>query len=292
MKTVLLSVLAALSVVLAPWTVQAASDDLQPYVLASNAAGSVDASVTAVKAALTGAGFEVVGDYSPYTGAHVVVASNDELRNTAAMTDQGGFGAVVRVGVTAADGKLQVSYTNPAYWASAYRMKGTLDGVSAALGKALGAESTFGYGKGFSSGDLREYHYMMMMPYFDDHDKLGSFGSQAEAVSKVEANLKAGKGGTGMVYRVDLPGGKATLFGVSFGSGVAADKSVMGYVDGGKLRHTAHLPYEVLVEDGKVYALHGKFRIAIAFPELTMGTFMKISDVPGTITETLEVIAR
>jgi len=291
MKRAILSLFAALSMVVAPLAVQAA-DDLQPYVLASNAAGSVDGKVADVKSALTGAGFEVVGDYRPYAGTAVVVATNADLKKAAGMTDQGGFGAVVRVGIADVGGKVQVSYTNPAYWAAAYRMKGSLGGVSAALKTALGAESTFGYGKGFSGDDLREYHYMFAMPYFDDQDELGSFGSQGAAVKAVEANLKAGKGGTGMVYRVDLPGGKATLFGVSFSKGTAADKAVMGIVDGGKLRHVAHLPYEVLVEGGKVYALAGKFRIAIAFPELTMGTFMKISNVPGAISETLEVIAK
>jgi len=290
MKRALLSVFATLSLVIVPWAAQAGSDNLQPYVLASNAAGSVDAKTSEVKSALSGGGFDVVGDYAPYAGAHVVVATNGELKKAAGMSDQGGFGAVVRVGITDVDGKVQVSYTNPAYWAAAYRMKGDLGGVSAALSKALGAESTFGYAKGFSAKDLNGYHYMFGMPYFDEPDKLGSFGSQADAVKKVEANLKAGKGGTGMVYRVDL--GKASLFGVSFASGTAADKAVMANVDTSKLRHTAHLPYEVLVEGGKVYSLPGKFRIAVAFPELSMGTFMKISDVPGAIEDTLEGIAK
>lgn len=292
MKRVILSLFAALSLVFTPLLTHAAADDLQPYVLASSSAGTVDGKVAEVKSALAGAGFEVVGDYRPYAGAAVVVVTSDDLKKTAGMTEHGGFGAAVRVGVTELDGKVQASYTNPAYWAAAYRMKGSLDSVSAAMRKALGAESTFGYSKGFSSDDLRGYHYMMMMPYFDDADELGSFASQTAAVSAVEANLKAGKAGTGMVYRVDLPGGKATLFGVSFATGTPADKDVMGIVDGGKMRHTAHLPYEVLVEGGKVYALHGKFRIAIAFPELTMGTFMKISGVPGAITETLQAIAK
>jgi len=290
MKRIMFSLFAVLSLAIAPWSAQAGSD-MQPYVLASNAAGSVDAKVTEVKSALSGAGFEVVGDYAPYAGAHVVVATNAELKKVAGMSERGSFGAVVRVGITAADGKVQVSYTDPAYWAAAYRMKSDLAGVSGALKKALGAQSSFGYAKGFSSDDLGGYHYMFGMPYFDEPDELGSLGSQSAAVSKVESNLKAGKAGTGMVYRVDV-GSKATLFGVSFGSGTAADKAVMDNVDTGKLRHTAHLPYEVLVEGGKVYALAGKFRIAIAFPELSMGTFMKISNVPGAISDTLGELAK
>jgi len=36
--------------------------------------------------------------------------------------------------------------------------------------------------------------------------------------------------------------------------------------------------------------LHGKYRIAIYWPEMTMGTFMKISSTPGDIEDMLEVI--
>jgi hypothetical protein len=292
MKRVLLSVIAALTVAIAPLGSQAVAGGLQPYVLASDSAGSVAAKAGDVKKALSGAGFEVVGDYSPYKGAQVVIATNDAIKANAAKSKHGGFGAVVRVGITDVGGKIQVSYTNPAYWANAFRLKGDNAAAGAALAKALGSKSGFGYAKGFSADDLKEYHYMMMMPYFDDEEELGSFGSQAAAVKAVAANLKAGKGGNKLVYRVDLPGGKATVFGVNITQGAGADASIMKIVDTGKLRQTASLPYEVLVDGGKVITLHGKFRIAIGFPELGMGTFMKISDAPDAIVKSLEAIAK
>ena len=37
--------------------------------------------------------------------------------------------------------------------------------------------------------------------------------------------------------------------------------------------------------------LHGKYRIALNWPELTMGTFMKIMSTPGDIEDTLEGLA-
>jgi hypothetical protein len=37
--------------------------------------------------------------------------------------------------------------------------------------------------------------------------------------------------------------------------------------------------------------LHGKFRIALDFPDLTMGTFMKISGAPSAIEEKLKAVA-
>jgi hypothetical protein len=57
------------------------------------------------------------------------------------------------------------------------------------------------------------------------------------------------------------------------------------------LKHTAHLPYELIVSEGNVQMLHGKFRIAVDFPDLTMGTFMKISGAPAGIEEKLKLIA-
>ena len=289
MKLTILSVFAAFALATASFFATA-GDALQPFVMGSSGAGDLAGKVGEAKGALEGAGFEVVGDYSPYVGAHVIVVTNAALKKAAGGSEHGGFGSVMRVGVTDVEGQIQVSYTNPAYWAAAYRMSSDLGPVSADLSKALGAGDAFGYPKGFSADDLKRYHYMAFMPYFDDQEDVGDFGSQAAAVSKMESNLKAGKGGTALVYRLDLA--NATLFGVEMKEGAGADATVMSKIDTGKMRHTAHLPYEVLVEDGKAYILHGKFRIAVSFPELTMGSFMSISDVPGAITDTMEAAAK
>jgi len=41
---------------------------------------------------------------------------------------------------------------------------------------------------------------------------------------------------------------------------------------------------------GKVLMLHGRFRIAISFPDLTMGTFSKIMSTPGNIEDLLKQV--
>jgi hypothetical protein len=66
----------------------------------------------------------------------------------------------------------------------------------------------------------------------------------------------------------------------------------MKVIDIGELKHTPHLPYEVVVSGGTVYMLHGKFRIALDFPDLTMSTFMKISGAPSAIEEKMEVLVK
>jgi hypothetical protein len=218
--------------------------------------------------------------------AHVIVVTSGALRAAAAKTSDGGFGAVLRVSVTQAGDTVQVAYTNPAWVANACRLAAEPAGVAAALEKALGRREEFGAKSGLTAKSLRSYHYMMLMPYFDDQVVLGTFASSADAVAKLEAGLAASKDAR-MIYRVDVPGTEQILFGISIHAGDGADEKVMGITDTGARRHTAHLPYEVLVAGGRVLMLHGKFRIAQSFPNLTMGTFMKISGAPDGIAKVL-----
>ncbi len=271
--------------------VPAADQPLKPYLLGFRGPGTVEAKVAEVKAGLEQKGFQVVGEYAPYSGAEVLVVSNDALRAAAAKSQFGAYGAVVRVSATAVGTDVQIAATNPRYYAAAYRMKEDLNGVAAALEQAIGKTSEFGSKDGITAAKLRKYHYMVMMPYFDDQVKLATYPSQDEALAAVEAGLAAKKGGTAKVYRVDLVGKKESVFGVSLSEGDGADSTIMKVIDIGELKHTPHLPYELVVSDGTVYMLHGKFRIALDFPDLTMGTFMKISGAPSAIESKLKAAA-
>lgn len=268
-----------------------AADKLKPFVLASSGSGDVAATVSSTKDKLTGAGFEVVGDYSPYGGAHVIVVTNSELKSVATKSEHGGFGAVQRVSVTKNGGNVEVAYTNPTYWAAVFRLKSKLSGVADKFSSALGKQNEFGSKKGLTAKKLKKYHYMFGMPYFDDADKVGKASSHKAAVGKVEKGLAGKKGGVSKVYRVDL-GGDQTLFGVALTKGSSGDKHIMDIVDTGSPKATAHLPYEVLVSGKNIYALNGKFRIASSFPDLGMGTFGKISDAPGDIEDALEEMSK
>lgn len=264
---------------------------LKPYVLASSLPGTIDKKLADVKAALGQQGFQVVGEYAPYKGAHVIVVSSDALKKSAEKSDFGAYGAIQRISLTEVGQDLQISYTNPLYMAQAYRMKDPLSDIAAGLEKALGKKTEFGSKDGVKASKLRKYHYMVMMPYFTDQVKLASYGSQEEALKTVEANLAARQGGTLKVFRVDLPNKKESVFGVGLSEGDGSDASVMKVTDFSDPKHTAHLPYELVVSNGTVYMLHGKFRIAASFPDLTMGTFMKISGAPSAIEEKLKLVA-
>ncbi|MGV0949674.1 MAG: hypothetical protein ACOYB3_03310 [Azonexus sp.] len=268
---------------------QASDDILKPFVLGSKGAGTVAEKTEQAKSALTGAGFSVVGNYSPYADAQILIVTSDDLKKNAAASENGGFGAIQRVAITKVKDDVQVSYTNPVYMANAYRMKGDLKGTAAAMEKALGKVEEFG-AKGLTAAQVRKYHYTVGMEYFDEPSVLAEYGSYDEAVKAVDAKLTSNKNGVSKIYRVDIPGGKESVFGVAMkGSGdnkYMDDRFIMSEIDFRDPKSTAHLPYEVLVSGNKVIALYARYRIAINFPDLSMmgsNSFMKIMETPEAI---------
>jgi hypothetical protein len=278
---------------LAALNVQGA-DLLKPFVLASRGAGTVAEKAEQAKAALSAAEFTVVGNYSPYADAQILIVTSDELKKNAAASEHGGFGAGQRIAVTKVKDEVQVSYTQPLYMANVYRMKGDLSGTAKALEAALGKLEDYG-AKGMSAAQARKYHYTIGMEYFDEPSELADFGSYEEALKAVEAGLSTNKSGVSKVYRIDLPGKQESVFGVAMkGSGDSKamdDRFLMSEIDFREIRSTAHLPYEILVSAGKVYALYARFRIAINFPDLSMmgaNSFMNIMAAPEAIRSALQ----
>lgn len=282
-------------------TPASAAGKMKPFVLATQGAGSVSASVADATAKLQSAGFEIAGTYSPYKGATVILVTNDELKATAAKTEFGAYGVAQRVSITDVGGQIQVAYTNPTYMASAYRMDGDLAGVSAALGAALGNQGEFGPAEGLTDKELRGYHYAFLMEYFDDPSKLARYDDYASAVASVEASIAKNTAGVTKVARIDVPGKEETYFAVGLSGDLSnnkekfrTDEFIMSEIDFKDTRSTAHLPYEIVVSGNTVYALYARFRIAINFPDLSMmgdNSFMNIMASPEQIREALTLAA-
>ncbi len=267
-----------------------AEEKLNPYLLVASNHESAEEALAVVRESLEGS-FDIVGEYSPNENTVILALTNEDLRSTAAQSVNGGFGAVIRLSVSTVAGTVQIAYVNPDYLSNIYRME-DLSSVSSLLTASLGEATPFGSKKGLTAKKLRKYHYMMGMPYFDDVDLLAEHDSYQQALDAVEKNLSQGVAGASKVYRVDLPGKDETLFGVGLSLGKGADNIVMEVADLGEIKHSPHLPYEILVSGKKVMALRGRFRIAQSFPDLTMGTFMKIRSAPGAIKEVLQQVAQ
>ena len=284
-----------------------AADGLKPFVLAASITDKSLSEVSAeVAAKLQNAGFDLIGQYSPYDDTAILVFSSVELRELATRSERGGYGAALRVSLTSNNGKIELAYTNPLYWASAYRMQADAASIATQLKAVLGFEQSFGSGDlSLSASDLRKYHYTFMMEYFDDPSVLNYFDSHEQAVAAVRDNLAKQVSASSQVYELrlspDINEKQMTLFGVGL-AGVdqddcSSDTYIMGRIDKDSPRHSAHLPYEILVYGNQVEALYGRFRIALSWPHLPMiasdtgATFFSIMCAPGAIEDALIAIA-
>ena len=273
---------------------------LKPYMLAS-VVSDLDNAKIDVRENLELNGFKVVGEYMPVKDENrwVIIVSHPELdkavKSVGGLT---GFASTLRVALTQESSGVNISYTNPSYWGNAYfrddypEVEANYQAVISSFSKSLNKvgtikKVTFGAEEGLEVEDLRKYHYMFGMPYFDETKELGEFDSHEEALAKIENSLKWGKQGVTLVYKHNVPGTKLTLMGFAL-SGETGESNFMPKIDISSPKHTAFLPYELLILDNEVHMLHGRYRIALSFPDLTMGTFTKIMSTPGDIEDLLK----
>lgn len=280
-----------------------------PYQVGAQVSGSdVDGVMDEAEQALEEAGFEVLGRYHPLEKSEygVMVVTHSailEAIHEVPETSEGGqtiVGAGLRVGFRAdseADA-VEVSYTNPEYWYRAYFQDAydaagqpAVDAVGAPLGEALaglGEASDETFGGDVSPGDLEYYHYMMGMPYMYDAPRVGSGDSFSALVETIRSNLKEGVGGTARVYEMVMPEEEVAVFGVAMND---PENGTPSWFPSLVQRHVAGLPYEIYVDGDVAHTLHGRFRIALAWPELGMGTFMGIASAPGKVEDTMRRVA-
>ncbi len=86
-----------------------------------------------------------------------------------------------------------------------------------------------------------------------------------------------------MIY----PNKKVAVFGVALDSNEDGEAYFLPKIGES---HVAALPYEIILQGKQVSMLHGKYRIALHWPDLTMGTFMTIMSTPGDIEDALEAL--
>jgi len=287
--------------------ISAFADDvrLKPYVLAGIEKGEMQAVSGKIESVLNENGFTILGKYSPMQEQSrlVIVASHDLLMEP--VKKIGGlcaFAAVIRFGIYKNGDNMEVSYTNPQYWGNAFYRKSfpdveknyqKLSEQLIVMFSFLSEVKNMAYGSkdGLEVSKLRKYHYMIFMPYFDDVVKLAKNTDYDFILKKIEENFSKKIGGVEKVYRIDFPGQQLTLFGGAL-FGADGEAKFIPKIDKKDPRHIAFMPYEFLVMKDRVVMLHGKFRIALSFPDLSMGTFMKIVSTPGNIADYFENLVK
>ena len=220
-----------------------------------------------VKSKLGKAGFKVLTTYSPAEKANLkVIVFTNKVLKTLASKKKRGFAAIQRVMVDSSSKTVRV--TNPTYWLKAFMQKDYKAGIDTkiksnltkALGKLTATKDVL------KEGDLAGYHFMMAMPYYEDMLELKK-GATVDSKKKL--------------FEVKLSNGSKLV-------GVKMPKNSENFINKIGVENAILLPYTVLIENGKVYALHAKYYLALSYPLLSMGQFITISSIPDTIEKKLK----
>ena len=295
MKKIIFSLIALIS-----FSFNSVGQELAPYIKVGESNETMQQVSEKVVTALKDNSFAVLGTYNPSNknSLKVIAFTKSSLKNTVVkVIDRGALGAVFKVGLVQKNGKITISYTNPDYFLRAYlrdnynTYKTTFQKFSVDLKAAL---STLGdeftsFGGTVKADKLKKYHYKIMMPYFSDPVTLNEFDSFETGLKIIENNLKAKKGRTLQVYKLIYKSQKVAVFGVGLRNKEDGESHFLPIIGEA---HIAAMPYEIILQGKKATMLHGKYRLALHWPELTMGTFMKIMSTPGNIEDTLEELCK
>lgn len=295
MKTVTLSIILSLLI-----AIGYAQDEHAPYYKIADLDGSVTTHVDKVISELKAADFEVIGQYNPEKKDHlfVIAYTRTDLQDLCLkFEDRGALAATLKIGFVEKDGKTTISMLNPLYLFYAYLLENantyekefikiSTDAVNAM--KSIGTVLT-PFGGLESKKDLQKYRYKIMMPYFTSPVKLNEFSSFEEGLRIIRANLAKQKRGTLKVYEQIFENEKIAVFGVGLHD---AEDGELRFLPKIGESHIAAMPYELILQGNKATMLHGKYRIALHWPELTMGTFMKIMSTPGNIKDFMKDLTK
>lgn len=274
--------------------------NISPYIKVGEVEGTMQEVYGKVVNALAKNKFTILGKYHPEgkKSLQVIVFTRNDIKNTVAkVKDRGALAAAMRIGLQQKGNKVVVSYVNPEYVFRAYlgddynKYKKTFDNFQNDLKKAMSSigNEFSSFGGSENAEKLKKYHYKIMMPYFTDPVKLNEYSSFKEGLETITANLKSKKTGSWMVYKIVYPKKKIAVFGVALrGSGKGSEAKFLPVIGES---HIAAMPYEIILQNNKATMLHGKYRLALYWPELSLGTFMKIVNTPGGIEDIMKRIS-
>lgn len=272
------------------------SQELPAYFEVGKITGNIESSMETVKNELQNSGFKIIGEYNPADSENLAVIcyTRPDLENIAmSFEDRGSLAATLKIGFKKEADVVKVSMINPIYLFYAYFIEG-IDKQESALVKisddAINAMKKVGtdftqFGGKLEKKKLQKYHYKVMMPYYADAEKLTDFASFEDGLKTIQGNLLSGKGSTEKVYELIYHDKKVAVFGVGLKNTENGESKFLPIIGDD---HVAAMPYEIILQGNTATILPGRYRIALHWPELTMGTFMKIMSTPGDIKNTLQ----
>jgi len=224
-----------------------------------------------IKYKLKKSGFKILTTYSPAGKKYlkVIVCTNKKLIALASKKRRG-FAAIQKILVNTEAHTVRVN--NPTYWLKAFLgkdyVKGSDKSIKYALSKAMGR--MVATNDILPERTLSSYHFMIGMPYYMDMLKF-----KYKHRSKRSSRL----------FTLKLNNGNKLI-------GLRLHKSIEDLIDQTGENNALLFPYTVLVDKNKAYALAGKYYIAISYPKLNLGTFLKMRNSPEKIKRAIKRFLR
>jgi len=246
-------------------------------IFASNVSTYLSSSLqdeSSIKSNLQKVGFEVISSYYAMNNtSYKVIIYTSPLLKKLASKEKRGFVAVQKILISKNDSKL--IFTNPSYFLPAMLQDDNDKLILAQISNRLSSAFSLKNEKyNLDSDDLSSYHFMFAMPYYED---------MIEVASGDDLDKKIMKNGLSkIVFKLKIK--NATLYGIKTNN----EKEYIRTLK--QESSSAFLPYMVLIENGKAKILAPKYFLALSLPQLTMGEFMSISDVPNQIEEGIKLL--
>jgi hypothetical protein len=272
------------------------AQNLSPYFKLGIIGQDIEQTKTQLIATIENSDYEIIGSYAPgnQTDLLVIVMTNEETRSLCSSTTQQGLiAAPYRLGLEKTETGVALTTVNPDYQWRAYLTESYSTNAEAFnvlrtkymnFVKSLGSGQAESFGGSQDADDLEDYHYMFGMPYYEDQVTIKTFDSYSQATNTIENKLKDVEG-IQHVFTLKDDQKQVAVFGIGLVDNEIGESHFLSIIG---QSHVAALPYELIVEGNKVKMLHGRFRFALYWPELTMGTFTKIMSTPGDVESMME----
>jgi len=209
-------------------------------------------------------GFEVLAETEILKDKIIITISNPELKAT------NSYLATLHLLVNNIHPEIRVQ--NPSYFAAAYlqekykygQFQKTLNALEEVLGEMYESKDIYEFSK------LAHFQFLLGMPYLQDTREIREITDPLD-------KLHGGKSKKYIAYTLKLPNGSILV--------------------GHKLRRRIHkfltkinqcenaqvLPYESIIQNGKVSILNPKYYLTLSLPLLDLDGFMKIASSPDAI---------
>ena len=270
---------------------------ISPYLHVAEYEGPMDNAVAKVQVLLEEKGYDILGRYQPGDNPDLYViafTNKDIIALCEKSEDRGLLAAAMKVGFQKKEGKVFVSILNPEYLFYAYfrdRMNEP-SFKSSALRIAEGVKNSMqsagtemqAFGGDLSTKELLKYRYMVGMPDFDNAVELTEVNSFNQGLDAIRKGLSSSRN-TIKVYEIISKDKEIAVFGVGLKNEIEGEAHFLPIIGES---HVAAMPYELILQGNEITMLHGRYRFALHWPELTMKTFTKIMSSPGDVEDAMK----